>query len=488
MAQVNDNDDIKWLYGKLKAKGYNIGSEAEFKSSLANGEDRKWYYEKAKGMGLDMGSMDDFESMYAPKAAPAPKKGTPSSGQQKPAVTPAASSAPAKQQPKKDQPLTPAQRQAMIDQVQQMQQQTQAMIADTNERMNNMKEYGVGLGFGQTKKSGYKVNPRTGKLEQTYITPTGNRYNNKALADAESFHYRQEASKPLGLNMNDQQVDAAQKPANAAVAALWKEAEAKYAADRNKNAEEVYGGNPWLHAGREMHIVDAATNSHKNEVSHLTRFDLQKMMDNAWGRVGKQMTASCYAQLKKQYPTATEQQLQNSASAMARQLSDNAVYKYAVAKNTPKSTLEFFAKTAADMNLLRTISKGLARSEAGTTGDLAAYEAAMGEYGKNHRWAQIGGTVTGMLFDPTTYISGGVGSFTGKTALNIGGRIVAKKNSHQCRRTIVWQYADWTCRGWHGRWCWQPWHIRGHQGGRKPVAAWRTHQPTDRRERGIFGR
>lgn len=429
MAQVNDNDDIKWLYGKLKAKGYNIGSEAEFKSSLANGEDRKWYYEKAKGMGLDMGSMDDFESMYAPKAAPAPKKGTPSSGQQKPAVTPAASSAPAKQQPKKDQPLTPAQRQAMIDQVQQMQQQTQAMIADTNERMNNMKEYGVGLGFGQTKKSGYKVNPRTGKLEQTYITPTGNRYNNKALADAESFHYRQEASKPLGLNMNDQQVDAAQKPANAAVAALWKEAEAKYAADRNKNAEEVYGGNPWLHAGREMHIVDAATNSHKNEVSHLTRFDLQKMMDNAWGRVGKQMTASCYAQLKKQYPTATEQQLQNSASAMARQLSDNAVYKYAVAKNTPKSTLEFFAKTAADMNLLRTISKGLARSEAGTTGDLAAYEAAMGEYGKNHRWAQIGGTVTGMLFDPTTYISGGVGSFTGKTALNIGGRIVTKKTA-----------------------------------------------------------
>lgn len=429
MAQVNDNDDIKWLYGKLKAKGYNIGSEAEFKSSLANGEDRKWYYEKAKGMGLDMGSMNDFESMYAPKAAPAPKKETPSSGQQKPAVTPAASSAPAKQQPKKDQPLTPAQRQAMIDQVQQMQQQTQAMIADTNERMKNMKEYGVGLGFGQTKKSGYKVNPRTGKLEQTYITPTGNRYNNKALADAESFHYRQEASKPLGLNMNDQQVDAAQKPANAAVAALWKEAEAKYAADRNKNAEEVYGGNPWLHAGREMHIVDAATNSHKNEVSHLTRFDLQKMMDNAWGRVGKQMTASCYAQLKKQYPTATEQQLQNSASAMARQLSDNAVYKYAVAKNTPKSTLEFFAKTAADMNLLRTISKGLARSEAGTTGDLAAYEAAMGEYGKNHRWAQIGGTVAGMLFDPTTYISGGVGSFTGKTALNIGGRIVAKKTS-----------------------------------------------------------
>ena len=415
MAQSNDDNNIKWLYGKLKAKGYNIGSEADFKSSLANGEDRKWYYEKAKGMGLNMGSMADFESMYAPKQAAAPKP-----QQQKPQ----AAAAPAQQ---KDKPLTPAQRQAMIDQVQQMQQQTQAMIADNNERMKNMKQYGFGLGFGQTKKGGVKYNPRTKKFEQTYITPTGNRYSSKALADAESFRYRKAASEPLGLNMNDQQVNDAQKPASAAVAALWKEAEAKYAADRNKNAEDVYSGNPWLHGGREMHIVDAATNSHKNEVSRLTRFDLQKMMDNAWGRVGKQMTASCYAQLKKQYPTATERQLQNSASAMARQLSDNAVYKYAVAKNTPKSTLEFFAKTAADMNLLRTINKGLARSEAGTTGDMAAYEQAMSDYGKNHRWAQIGGTVTGMMFDTTTYLSDGVGSFAGKTALNIGGRIVAKK-------------------------------------------------------------
>ena len=106
MAQVNDNDDIKWLYGKLKAKGYNIGSEAEFKSSLANGEDRKWYYEKAKGMGLDMGSMDDFESMYAPEAAPAPKRETPSSGQRKPASAVSASPEQPKKQKPKGTPMT----------------------------------------------------------------------------------------------------------------------------------------------------------------------------------------------------------------------------------------------------------------------------------------------------------------------------------------------------------------------------------------------
>jgi N12 class adenine-specific DNA methylase len=410
-------DKIDQLYDALKKDGAVSKSRENFRSKmLAPGKEgyqnRLQLYKALKADGaIDSPTYEEFGKRLGLHAVN---------------NTPAPNSAPATPQ-QKDKPLTPAQRQAMIDQVQQMQQQTQAMIADSNERMKNMKQYGFGLGFGQTKKGGVKYNPRTKKFEQTYITPTGNRYSSKALADAESFRYRKAASEPLGLNMNDQQVNDAQKPASAAVAALWKEAEAKYAADRNKNAEDVYSGNPWLHGGREMHIVDAATNSHKNEVSRLTRFDLQKMMDNAWGRVGKQMTASCYAQLKKQYPTATERQLQNSASAMARQLSDNAVYKYAVAKNTPKSTLEFFAKTAADMNLLRTINKGLARSEAGTTGDMAAYEQAMSDYGKNHRWAQIGGTVTGMMFDPTTYISGGVGSFAGKTALNIGGRIVAKK-------------------------------------------------------------
>lgn len=430
-------DKIDQLYDALKKDGAVSKSRENFRSKmLAPGKEgyqnRLQLYKALKADGaIDSPTYEEFGKrlgLHAVNNTPAPAHPQPQKPTAAPAqaATPAPNSAPATPQ-QKDKPLTPAQRQAMIDQVQQMQQQTQAMIADNNERMKNMQQYGFGLGFGQTKKGGYKYNPRTKKLEQTYLTPTGNRYSSKALADAESFRYRQEASKPLGINMNDQQVNAAQKPANAAIAALWKEAEAKYAADRNKNAEEVYSGNPWLHAGREMHIVDAATNSHKNEVSRLTRFDLQKMMDNAWGRVGKQMTASCYQQLKKQYPTASEQQLQNSASAMARQLSDNAVYKYAVAKNTPKSTLEFFAKTAADMNLLRTINKGLARSEAGTTGDMAAYEQAMSDYGKNHRWAQIGGTVTGMMFDPTTYISGGVGSFAGKTALNIGGRIVAKK-------------------------------------------------------------
>ena len=70
---ANNTEDIKWLYDKLKGKGYDIGNEQEFTSSLASQEDRDWYYDKAVGMGLNVGSKDDFNALYAPVSAPAPQ-------------------------------------------------------------------------------------------------------------------------------------------------------------------------------------------------------------------------------------------------------------------------------------------------------------------------------------------------------------------------------------------------------------------------------
>jgi len=217
----------------------------------------------------------------------------------------------------------------------------------------------------------------------------------------------------------------AQAPAYDAVAELWQEAEEKHKADKERNAKKHWDSYAAMGGGRGMRIVTTSMNRHDDNISHMTRFDLQKMMDNAWNRVGSKITTDCYNRLRQQYPGASEEELQATASQMARQLTDNAVYQYAVQQNTPKSTLEYFGRTVADMNVINSISKGLARSQAGTSGDLAAYEAAMGEYGKNHRVAQIAGTVTGMAVDPVTWVSGGVGSLAGKGAINIGGRIVA---------------------------------------------------------------
>lgn len=219
----------------------------------------------------------------------------------------------------------------------------------------------------------------------------------------------------------------AQAPAYSVVADLWREAEEKHKADKERNANKHWNSYASMGGGREMRVVTTSMNRHADNISHMTRFDIEKMMDNAWNRVGSQITANCYNRLRQQYPGASEEELQATASQMARSLSDNAVYQYAVQQNTPKSTLEYFGRTVADMNVINSISKGLARSQAGTSGDLAAYEAAMGEYGKNHRVAQVAGTVVGMAVDPVTWVSGGVGSVAGKGAISLGGRYVASR-------------------------------------------------------------
>lgn len=139
MAQSNDNEDIKWLYGKLKAKGYDIGSEDDFTSSLANSDDRKWYYDKAKGMGLDMGSMEDFDSLYAPKAAKAEDLSVLGN---EPEYTVQADTEP-EQEPVKEPegtPLTEEDKLRMSRQMGQMMQRTRQSAADTDARIGRMME------------------------------------------------------------------------------------------------------------------------------------------------------------------------------------------------------------------------------------------------------------------------------------------------------------------------------------------------------------
>ena len=77
----------------------------------------------------------------------------------------------------------------------QMQRRTQQMLDESNERLETMREYREGnkLGFGQTAEGKMQYNPESGKIEKTYITPLGNRYTSKGIADMESFRYRQAA-------------------------------------------------------------------------------------------------------------------------------------------------------------------------------------------------------------------------------------------------------------------------------------------------------
>lgn len=287
----------------------------------------------------------------------------------------------------------------------------------------------------------YGVKYIDGKAVTQWLLPDGRLTTNYLEADQAEYgartarlrHQFENRMKQNGLDPakpEDVEMQAqfdAQAPAYSVVADLWREAEEKHKADRNRNADRHWDRYAAMGGGREMRIVTTSMNRHDDNISHMTRFDLQKMMDNAWERVGSKVTSNCYNRLRQQYPGASDEELQATASQMARQLTDNAVYQYAVQQNTPKSTLEYFGRTVADMNVINSISKGLARSQAGTSGDLPAYEAAMGEYGKNHRVAQVAGTVAGMAVDPVTWVSGGVGSVAGKGAISLGGRYVASR-------------------------------------------------------------
>ena len=286
----------------------------------------------------------------------------------------------------------------------------------------------------------YGVKYIDGKPVTEWLLPDGSLTTSLLEADQAEYgarkarlrHQFEKRMKSNGLNPanpDDVELQAqydAQAPAFDVVADLWSEAEELHKKDRDRNADRAWDSYAAMGGGRELRVVTASMNRHADNISHLTRFDLQKMMDKAWQRVGPQIYANCYSRLKQQYPGASAQDLHKTATEMARSLSDNAVYQYAVDKNTPKSTMEFFGRTVADMNVINSLGKALARSQAGTSGDMAAYDAATAEFAKHHRVAQVGGTVVGMAIDPVTWISGGVGSLAGKGAMWTGGRILAR--------------------------------------------------------------
>ena len=478
-------DKVTNLYNAFVKNGYAMEPEAQFRENLKDPKKRKAAYDALVADGYNMEPFADFESNIgfgAPTPAPAPTAPTPQQ-QAQPAATAAPTSVPAsataeeqEQAPVQSQPEQAAWQPSEQEKIR-MSYQIHTMLNDFNQRsreriaqVQRMTEpltaegrkkraakkfqaqlagtkttAGLGLNVpsGQIYDGGspqpYGVEYVDGKPVTQWLMPDGSLTTSQFAADrAEDTarknrlrHQFENRMKQNGLDPakpEDVEMQAqydAQAPAYDAVAELWQEAEEKHKADKERNADREWSNYAAMGGGREMRIVTTAANRHADNISHMTRFDLQKMMDNAWARAGSKVTANCYNRLRQQYPDASEEELQTTASRMARQLTDNAVYQYAVQQNTPKSTLEYFGRTVADMNVINSISKGLARSQAGTSGDLAAYEAAMGEYGKNHRVAQIAGTVTGMAVDPVTWVSGGVGSLAGKGAINIGGRMVA---------------------------------------------------------------
>ena len=76
-----------------------------------------------------------------------------------------------------------------------MKHRTQRSMDDLDNHIATIAEYNKNapLGGGQTAEGRMKFNLESGQLDKTYITPLGNKYMSKGLADLESFGYRQAA-------------------------------------------------------------------------------------------------------------------------------------------------------------------------------------------------------------------------------------------------------------------------------------------------------
>ena len=155
-------------------------------------------------------------------------------------------------------------------------------------------------------------------------------------------------------------------------------------------------------------------------------------------------------QAYQQYFTAHTNELngrsvQQAAQDALRSEVYNAVYQRAVDSRMPKSKTEFLFRKIADQPLISPYQAMdmAAASMANSWGMNAAEIDAMSQYGSQHRALDITGTVLNMAIDPTTYISGGVGSFIGKQGIKIAGKQMIKSATKE----VAERYAARTLTG-----------------------------------------
>lgn len=464
-------------------------------------------------MGLDMGSMADFESMYAPKAAPAPKRETPSSGQRKPASAVSASPEQPKQKPKGT-PMTEQDKIRMSLQMGQMKQQVQQGIANTNAKIGRMMEpltqkgrerrrlgefqarmagtptHVVGFNTASPAPAGsgarggslqkpvqseqspqpYGVKYENGKAKTQWVLPDGTLTTSLIEANQAEYeartarlaHQFQDRMKENGLDPNkpedvrkQAQLDY-EAPMRKAIEDEWQRAEAEdRAADEayRKDMERAEGGGFWERLkksitplgpdGMPLRRGDETLRDIKRAAKRQDTFNLEKMAQSVLQNMPQEYKDNQmlnYSRYFREHPSELKGRTVSQAAKEALQGEVyHATYERAVQARMPKSKTEFLLRKVADQPFFsQTMSDNMAaRLFSHSIGTEAADMDAMGRYGTDHRALDITGTVLNMAIDPTTYISGGVGSFAGKQALKLSGKVALKGASKEAAERYV---------------------------------------------------
>lgn len=215
-----EKDKIKKLYDTFVSDGYDMESEEEFRKNLLDSTKRKAAYDALVKDGYDMEPFEEFESNigFGKERASSQQSGNSASRTVEEPILPA-----------NEQTWQPTEKEkvAMLTETDRIMNDVKSHTQTFNERIDNMQEYGINPGL-QTKEGKMIFNPESGKLEKTFLTPAGNRYYSKSLADMESFQYRQAADMSIGgqlrkANLRLQELKAKQAERASEVHKEWAE-------------------------------------------------------------------------------------------------------------------------------------------------------------------------------------------------------------------------------------------------------------------------
>jgi PAS domain-containing protein len=511
----NPNDKVKNLYNTFVKDGYAMEPEAQFRENLKDPKKRKAAYDALVKDGYDMEPYAEFESNIGfAKAASAPKRETPSSGQRKPASAVSASSEQPKQQKPKGTPMTEQDKIRMSLQMGQMKQQVQQGIANTNAKIGRMMEpltqkgrerrrlgefqarmagtptHVVGFNTASPAPAGsgarggsqqkpvqseqspqpYGVKYENGKAKTQWVLPDGTLTTSLIEANQAEYeartarlaHQFQDRMKENGLDPNkpedvrkQAQLDY-EAPMRKAIEDEWQRAEAEdRAADEayRKDMERAEGGSFWDRLkksitplgpdGMPLRRGDETLRDIKRAAKRQDTFNLEKMAQSVLQNMPqayKDEQMLNYSRYFREHPSELKGRTVSQAAKEALQGEVyHATYERAVQARMPKSKTEFLLRKVADQPFFsQTMADNMAaRLFSHSIGTEAADMDAMGRYGVDHRALDITGTVVNMAIDPTTYISGGVGSIAGKQALKLGGKAMLKGASKEIAERYI---------------------------------------------------
>lgn len=172
-------------------------------------------------------------------------------------------------------------------------------------------------------------------------------------------------------------------------------------------------------------------------------FNLEKMAESVYAGLPSSYRNSQLQAYQQYFSTHTNElngrTVQSAAEEALKGEVYQAVYQHAVDSRMPKSKTEFFLRKLADQPFVSTYQAMdmAASAMTGSYGMTIADQAAMSQYGQEHRVLDIIGTIGNMAIDPTTYISGGVGSAAGKQALKIAGKQMIKGATKEMAERIA---------------------------------------------------